>query len=214
MFIYRLASTILSAFVLGTLAYSLAQYLKTKNLTIANGSNVWPSNLVLWPTYLLLSVAFVTFVTNGLLLFIPCMHRHKSHNDHVDPSDRAAVKASRKHTDRLLSASQYVAIALYFIAWAISSGLFQFANTGGDLWGCTCSTTADGIQPQVQSFLNFGRLCTVQGASWYATIAHAAVWALAGATYIVAVWRWRRRRTLRKLEEQHEIRQSVVSYVP
>jgi hypothetical protein len=204
----------MSAFVLGTLVYALVQYLETKNLRLKNGTDVWPTDLVLWPTYLLLGVSFITFVSNGLLLFVPCMHRSSHSYDTVSPYEVATTKAARKRTSNLLSGSQYVATALYFIAWAVSSGLYQFANTGGDLWGCTCSSTASEIQPQVQSFLNFGRLCSVQGAGWKVMLAHAAVWGLAGVTCILAVWRWKRRRALKKMEQQADIRDSVISYVP
>jgi hypothetical protein len=197
-------STVLSGFILGALAYSLNVYFQTRNRLLANGQPPWPNPAVLWPTYLLLAISILTFVTNGLLIFVPHMHRSKDAVDQESPRDFAAVKSLRKRTEKLLNSSQYVATALYFIAWAISSGLFQMANTGQDLWGWSCSPKSDAIQAQVQNYLDFGKLCLLQGASWDAMCLHAAVWALAGASYVMAVWRWRRRRILKSMEVEME----------
>ena len=56
----------------------------------------------------------------------------------------------------------YAMLAGQLIAWAVVTGLFKMANTGRDLWGWSCGTESDKIQEEVQSFLNFGQLCTVQ----------------------------------------------------
>jgi len=204
-FLYQFMSTVLSAFVLGALAYSLDIYFQTRDRLLANGQPPWPTPTVLWPTYLLLGVSALTFVTNGLLMCVPCMHRSKKSNDsYAVPHNSAAAKAARKRTGKLLSTTQYFATAAYFVAWAVSTGLFQMANTGKDLWGWSCSPASDAIQPQVQSYLDFGRLCLIQGAGWDAMCLHAAVWALAALTYTLALFRWRQRRELRSLEEQVE----------
>jgi hypothetical protein len=191
-------SIVLSGFILGTLAYSLTIYLQTRTRLLSDGQSPWPTPTVLWPTYLLLGVSILTFITNVLLIFMPWMHPSET------SGAAAATKAARKRTGNLLSTAQYVTTALYFIAWAVSSGLFQMANTGQDLWGWSCSPNSDAIQTQVQGYLDFGKLCLVQGASWDAMVLHAAVWALAALSYGMAVWRWRRRRALRSMEAEME----------
>ncbi len=51
--------------------------------------------------------------------------------------------------------------------WGVTVGLFKMANNGNDLWGYSCSDKADQIQAEVQGFLNFGKLCTMQmGLIW------------------------------------------------
>ena len=56
----------------------------------------------------------------------------------------------------------YAMVAGQVVAWAVATGLFKMANTGNDLWGWSCGTASDAIQGEVQSFLNFGQLCTMQ----------------------------------------------------
>jgi len=76
-------------------------------------------------------------------------------------------------TDRVATYVRYIMLALQVVAWAIGTGLFKMANTGHDLWGYSCSGSADAIQEQVQSFLDFGKLCTAQTYTWYTSIVQA-----------------------------------------
>jgi hypothetical protein len=56
----------------------------------------------------------------------------------------------------------YIMQAAHFVVWAVAMGLFKMASTGKDLWGYSCSPESDAIQAQVKSFLDFGKLCTLQ----------------------------------------------------
>lgn len=51
------------------------------------------------------------------------------------------------------------------VAWAVAIGAFRMGSGESSLWGYSCSDKADQIQAQVQSFLNFGTLCTMQVSS-------------------------------------------------
>jgi hypothetical protein len=53
-------------------------------------------------------------------------------------------------------------LAAHLIAWAVAMGLFKMANNGKDLWGYSCGPESDKIQEEVKSFLDFGKLCTLQ----------------------------------------------------
>jgi hypothetical protein len=53
-------------------------------------------------------------------------------------------------------------MGVHVIVWGVSVGLYKYANTGKDLWGWSCGDAADEIQDEVKSFLDFGKLCTMQ----------------------------------------------------
>ena len=56
----------------------------------------------------------------------------------------------------------YIMLAAHVVVWAVAMGLFKMANTGKDLWGYSCGPESDAIQEQVKSFVDFGKLCTLQ----------------------------------------------------
>lgn len=73
-----------------------------------------------------------------------------------------SVQAANKTGD-LTIFTGYLMLAIEVIAWAVSSSLYKMADTGADLWGYSCSETADQmILNGAKSFVNFGNLCTAQ----------------------------------------------------
>jgi hypothetical protein len=65
-------------------------------------------------------------------------------------------------TSNFFSYIGYIMLAAHLVVWAIVTGLFKMAYTGNDLWGWSCGPESDAIQEEVQSFLDFGKLCTLQ----------------------------------------------------
>jgi hypothetical protein len=63
----------------------------------------------------------------------------------------------------------FVMLGVEIVVWAVSSGLYKFADTGGDLWGYTCGKETDQFVGKVESFINFGKLCQTQVSlsDWY-----------------------------------------------
>jgi hypothetical protein len=147
-FVSRIASSLLSGYMIGSLSYSLAQYYLTRTKVVPGIPNqrTWAEPTVLWPTFMLLSIASLTFMTNVITM---CAYI-------------CSVKAANR-TSSLASYIAYAGFFAHFVAWAVSMGLYQLASQAAqDLWGYSCSEKADVIQPDVQSFIDFGKLCTVQ----------------------------------------------------
>jgi len=184
--IYRVVSLFLSAFIIGTMSYSLAKYFLTRNHLLPNSQQrPFPASTTLWPSIMLLAIAVVTFVMNFLTLI----------------AYLCGVGAANK-ANSLTSYIGYVAVLIHFIVWAVSVGLFRMAKTGHDLWGYTCGSQSDAIQQQVQSYLNFGQLCTAQTGAWYSTILEAANYLITFATTILI---FRRAQHKRKLAQARDV---------
>jgi len=131
--------------MIGILSYTLAVYFLTKNKIIGGGAHPWVTPATLWPTFMLLGIAVVTFFMN---LVTVCAYMCG-----VDAANKA------------YSCTKYVVYTMtgiHVLAWAVAIGLYQMAKTERSLWGYACSKEADKIQAQVQSFMSFGRLCTMQ----------------------------------------------------
>jgi hypothetical protein len=131
--------------MIGILAFTLSRYYLTKNKIIAGNVHPWVTPATLWPTFMLLGIAVVTFCMN---LINVCAYICG-----VDAANKA------------YSCTKYVTYALtavHVVAWAITIGLFKMAQTESSLWGYSCSSAADKIQAQVQSYVDFGKLCTMQ----------------------------------------------------
>jgi hypothetical protein len=54
---------------------------------------------------------------------------------------------------------------VHFLTWAAVAGVFRALRSGRDIWGYTCGATADAVQEQVKSFVDFGKLCMMQVSS-------------------------------------------------
>jgi hypothetical protein len=128
--------------MVGSLSYTLARYYLTRNMTIAGNVQPWATPTVLWPTFMLLAIATITFIMNFVTL---CTYMC---------GVRAANKASS-----VFKIIGFMLLAVHVIAWAVTMGLFKMANTGNDLWGFSCSPTADALTAAGKDFANYGKLC-------------------------------------------------------
>ena len=123
----------------------MAKYFLTKNHIINGNVHPWATPTTLWPTIMLLAISTLTFLMNFITL---CTYF-------------CGIGAANKASS-LFSIVGYVMLAAHVIVWAVATGLFKMANTGKDLWGFSCGSEADAIQEEVRSFLDFGKLCTLQ----------------------------------------------------
>src|SRR4051812_29951170 len=114
--------------MVGTLSYSLARYLLTKNRVTSQSQSIWANPTTLWPTIMLLSISVVTFIMNFLTM---CAYI-------------CGVGAANK-TSSVTSVIGYIMLAGQVVAWGVAAGAFKMASNGHDLWGYACSTTADAI---------------------------------------------------------------------
>ena len=129
------------------MAYALAKYLLTRDHVLPGNVHPWATPTKIWPTLMLLAMGIVTLFLNIIVLGAYCCRNGEAKADKMDD---------------VSGYIGYVMTAGQVVAWAVTVGLFKMANTGTDLWGWSCGTESDAIQGDVQSFLNFGQLCTVQ----------------------------------------------------
>lgn len=59
----------------------------------------------------------------------------------------------------------YILMFVHVLVWIFGAGAYKYAEAtsgGKDLWGYSCGSQADSIADKVKSFLDFGKLCTMQ----------------------------------------------------
>ncbi|MCJ1395191.1 hypothetical protein MMC18_008074 [Xylographa bjoerkii] len=183
-FVSRLISTVLSAYMVASMAYALSMYFTTRNYTLNGGGHPWAPNTVLWPTYMVLAIAAVTMMMNLITLCFYC----------------CGVDAANK-SSKIMGYLGYIVMAVHAVVWAITTGLFKMANIGNDLWGFSCSAEADAIQGQVESLLNFNDLCMVQQGTWVVTIIETVSYIILLIIYIYAARRLMHKRRLSKFDQ-------------
>jgi hypothetical protein len=144
----RVLSLILNAGMIGIMCYALAKYFLTKDKVIAGNAHPWITPATLWPTFMLLGIAVTTFF---LSLITVCAYMCG-----VDAANKAY-----SFTNYI----RYAMMVVRVVAWGVAIGAFKMGQTESSLWGYSCSDKADQIQGQVNSFLNFGTLCTMQVSS-------------------------------------------------
>jgi hypothetical protein len=93
---------------------------------------------------MLLSIACIAWIMNSIML---CSYMF-------------GVRAANK-TSTVVTWIATVILVVHIVVWAVAVGLFMMASDGTDLWGHSCDVS-DEIQQSVESFLDFGKLCTVQ----------------------------------------------------
>jgi hypothetical protein len=131
--------------MIGTMSYALTKYFLTKNKLIAGDVHAWVTPATLWPTILLLTISVITFVMDLFTVITYC----------------CGVGAANK-VSSVTNSILYIMMIVRVVVWAVSAGLFKMGQTSNSLWGYSCSNFADQIHNQVISFVDFGKLCTLQ----------------------------------------------------
>jgi hypothetical protein len=170
--------------MVGILSFALAKYYLTRNHIIDGNQKAWVSPATLWPTFMLLGIAAITCCMNVVTL---CSYA-------------CGVGAANK-SQTITTWMGIVFMAVHVVSWAIAAGLYRMAQTGTDLWGYTCSSRADEIQVQVQSFVNFGKLCNLQAGAWYASIMQSIAYLL---TFIITCLALKRMSHKKKIQKTRD----------
>lgn len=146
-FITRLLSLILNALMIGVLSWALYKYYTTKSHPISptNPALLWVTPATLWPTFVLLGIALITFFMNGFTLIAYC----------------CGVGAANK-VNTCSTVVSYIFLGVHVVLWGIAAGAFKMGGNGSDLWGYSCSDAADKIAQEVKSYVDFGKLCSSQ----------------------------------------------------
>ena len=141
----RFLSLILNAGMIGIESYALAKYFLTKDKVIAGNVHPWVTPATLWPTFMLLGISVLTFFMNLITI---CSYI-------------CGVGAANK-TYSCTSYVVYAMTAAHVVLWLVAIGAFKMGQTPSSLWGYSCSDAAEKIQAEVNSFVQFGKLCTMQ----------------------------------------------------
>ncbi|CAG8949547.1 hypothetical protein HYFRA_00007779 [Hymenoscyphus fraxineus] len=182
-FVSRFLSAILNALMIVTLSYTLYSYFTTKSHQV-NGTSIWGASPTLWPSIALLAVSALTFVLNVIALLSYCR----------------SVEAANK-VSNVASYVGYAVLAIHVITWIAASAAYRIFRTGRDLWGYSCSSKADSIQSSVQGIVNFDRLCTLQGHTWFVSVAQAILYVLTFLTTILMVVRANQKKKISRIRE-------------
>ena len=151
--ISRVVSVIISGATLAPLAYTLIKYFQTRNQTIVvdgQDRTAWASGTQAWYTYVYFGVSTISFVFHAVILIAYCCGGVKKANK--------ASTASSVWTGVLMVG--------HIVIWVISVAIYRYGKVpkdgrNTDLWGWTCSTTANQIQSQVKN-IDYSKYCTAQ----------------------------------------------------
>ncbi|PMD16738.1 hypothetical protein NA56DRAFT_649049 [Hyaloscypha hepaticicola] len=179
-FVTRVLSLIFNAGMIGIMSYAIAKYFLTKNKVIAGNVHPWITPTTLWPSFVLLGISVVTFF---LSLITVCTYI-------------CGVDAANK-TNSVTNYIRYGMMVVRVVAWAVAIGAFKMGSGERSLWGYSCSAP-DQIQAQVQNFLDFGKLCTMQNGAYGLSILQAITYFL---TFIVTIMMVRRASTKKRMSK-------------
>jgi hypothetical protein len=142
----KCVSAALSALMESSMVYMMYKYKATRSISSAEYAGPWPKNPKLWPTLLLAVASGLTLLlTVGSVLSRICRTLRKS----------SQIAKSRP----LVTTAKY---AVHIGTWACVAVAYRLGKTGDDLWGWSCSDSADAIQKAFENDVNFSSLCKLQ----------------------------------------------------
>ena len=142
----KCVSAILSTLMECSMVYMMYKYKSTRSVSRAEYAGPWPKNPKLWPTLLLAVASGLTLLlTVGSLLSQICKTLRRS----------GQTAKGRP----LVTTVKY---AVHIGTWACVAVAYRLGKTGDDLWGWSCSDSADAIQKAFENDVNFSSLCKLQ----------------------------------------------------
>ena len=152
----RVLAVILSAAVIVPLSWTLVKFLETRNeyFTVdGERRTAWASGTNTTFFYVYFGVAVVSFLLESIILIAYCRG--------VRQANRAAM---------ISGIWSGIIIAGHIVIWGLAVAVYRYGKEPGgdgkftDLWGWTCSTAAEQIQPAITN-IKFSRACTIQVSS-------------------------------------------------
>ncbi|KAF2170693.1 hypothetical protein M409DRAFT_64326 [Zasmidium cellare ATCC 36951] len=160
--ISRLLATLVSLATLIPLLITLTKFLQTRDVHFTvNGKSrtAWANDSLPWYTYMYTAVAGVSFVLNFVVVVSYCR------------GIRAANQAANVGTWWT-----WAVVLSHVVTWGVAAGVYRYGKPDKngkhrDLWGWTCSDTAQELQ-HVLANVDFARYCNIQSSSFYSGIAN------------------------------------------
>lgn len=152
-FVSRVIAVFLSLAVVVPIAMTLIKYLETRNVTHSGHDDdeqpIWPENTNTTYTYVYFGVSIISFLLNTLILISYC---------------RGVRRANTAATIGTVWST--VVIVAHIAIWIAAVAIYRYGkrkvdDRWEDLWGWTCSKTADEIQPFVRE-VRFEMYCNIQ----------------------------------------------------
>ena len=148
----RVLAVILSAATVAALAMTLVKYFETRNVYYSidgEQRTAWADGTITIYTYIYFGVSTVSLLLETVVLIAYCR----------------GIKRANK-ASAIASVWTGLIIAVHIVAWTATVIVYRYGREPvdgkfKDLWGWTCSTAADEIQPAI-SDINFQKYCTVQ----------------------------------------------------
>ncbi|KAK5126462.1 hypothetical protein LTR85_010698 [Meristemomyces frigidus] len=206
-FVSRVVAMIMSATTLAPLVMTLVKYLETRNVYYTvdgQQRTAWANNSITWYTYMYTAVAAVSFILNSIILF----------------AYWRGVKQANA-ADKVAGYWSNILLVGHIVVWAVSAGIYRYGKNPvngkfRDLWGWSCSSTADEIQAVITD-VNFGKFCNIQASavgfgvclvgladsqaqsvSFYSGLVNVGTGLLSASIYLLAVLRIRSKRKMKK----------------
>jgi len=188
--VQRTSNLLISIVVLGImlntyLTFSFHRTDSSSGTTLA----IYPTQPILWPTYMMLSTSAVSMVFNCSILVAYC----------------CGVAASNK-VSSYSSYWGYFVHVLNFAVWIATSTTFKMMEGGAsdvppprDLWGWTCSDAASAL---VQKTVNFDLQCTTQQVSFAVGLVNAGLEIFSIVITIIAVRRLLHKKKVARLASE------------
>lgn len=135
------------------MTHALIVFIANKNVTV-DGQRIYPTFMVLWPTYLMIISAAVTVVLNSLIVYWRTRGTLR---------DEAREETYNKVWDYVLHGIN----GLIWLATTTSFGATKDMKYGGAqdpnvLFGYVCSTMADNLSNTFPQILKFQAQCELQ----------------------------------------------------
>ena len=148
----RILATILSAATVAPLAITLVKFFRTRNQYFSvdgQERTAWAIGSIPIYTYVYFGVSTVSFLFNAAILI----------------SYLRGVREANK-TAKVAGVWSTVILVAHVLMWIGSVAYYRYGKHSidgnfKDLWGWTCSSAADEIQPQVPN-INFAKYCEIQ----------------------------------------------------
>lgn len=148
----RIVATILSFLTLVPITMTLIKFLETRYITYTvkgKERTAWAKDTITWYTYMYFGVSMVSFLLNSIIM--------------------VAYLQSLRRANTAANVAGWFTGTVFFshvIVWAVSAGLYRHGKepVNGkfrDLWGWTCSTSAQELQAVLPD-VDFKKYCSVQ----------------------------------------------------